>query len=336
VSSRRVLPFVGTNNIQFDPLTINSLYVSSIQGVGTSTLNIFNDQNDIPININIATDNNTYLQLTKYTNVGNNYNTSVSLWGNCNVNVYANGGLLSLNGGFATVIQGSNYIDLTSLTEINLQAPSAGITLSQAAIDLSVVGGDIVCLTNSLRPYTDNAIDLGNTSYYWKDIYYNNLIQASDERKKTEIQSSDLGLNFITQLSSAKYKFKVGQNIQTHEYFSTFSTIVSSCIYETVGNSTFTSTCGFISSILTHSTIVTPRAGVRTHYGLLAQQVRSTLNTLGVSDFAGFVLADKNDPTSDHMLNYIEFIAPMIKSIQELNTIVQAQQSTINALVARM
>lgn len=54
---------------------------------------------------------------------------------------------------------------------------------------------------------------------------------------------------------------------------------------------------------------------VRPHYGLSAQQVKATLDELGVSDFAGYIY----DPEADvYALRYSEFLAPLIAAVQEL------------------
>ncbi|MET3899471.1 hypothetical protein ABIB57_003426 [Devosia sp. UYZn731] len=62
----------------------------------------------------------------------------------------------------------------------------------------------------------------------------------------------------------------------------------------------------------------TARPGRRTHYGLLAQQVKAVLDTLGCADFAGHVQADPLDPESEQGLRYDAFIAPLIAAVQEL------------------
>ena len=62
----------------------------------------------------------------------------------------------------------------------------------------------------------------------------------------------------------------------------------------------------------------TVRAGKRTHHGLLAQEVRAALTAAGADDFAGWVLADQADPGSLQGLRYDQFIAPLIRSVQEL------------------
>ena len=60
------------------------------------------------------------------------------------------------------------------------------------------------------------------------------------------------------------------------------------------------------------------KAGVRTHYGFVAQEVKAALDAAGVGDFAGWVLSDKNDPGSTQGLRTDQFIAPLIKAVQEL------------------
>jgi hypothetical protein len=57
--------------------------------------------------------------------------------------------------------------------------------------------------------------------------------------------------------------------------------------------------------------------GERTHWGLVAQEVQSVIEEAGV-DFGGWVLLDKTNPESEQALRYEEFIAPLIKAVQEL------------------
>jgi len=67
-----------------------------------------------------------------------------------------------------------------------------------------------------------------------------------------------------------------------------------------------------------------PRAGRRRHYGLSAQDVRAVLDDLGVADFAGWVKTDLADPVSPEALRYDQFIAPLIRAVQELTERVAA------------
>jgi len=63
--------------------------------------------------------------------------------------------------------------------------------------------------------------------------------------------------------------------------------------------------------------------GQRTHWGLIAQEVQSVIEDAGV-DFGGWVLLDKTDSDSEQALRYEEFIAPLIKAVQELTARVKS------------
>jgi hypothetical protein len=60
------------------------------------------------------------------------------------------------------------------------------------------------------------------------------------------------------------------------------------------------------------------KPGRRTHYGLLAQQVKAALDDLGCADFAGHVKADPADAQSEEGLRYDAFVAPLIAAVQAL------------------
>lgn len=69
--------------------------------------------------------------------------------------------------------------------------------------------------------------------------------------------------------------------------------------------------------------------GIRTHYGLIAQEVEQVLNDNNIStqDFAGFIRGDVTDPDSILGLRYSEFISPIIKAIQELNNRIETLEN---------
>jgi hypothetical protein len=67
-----------------------------------------------------------------------------------------------------------------------------------------------------------------------------------------------------------------------------------------------------------------PRPGTRTHYGLLAQDVKAALDKAGAGDFGGYIKTDLNNPESEEGLRYDQFIAPLIRAVQELSARVEA------------
>ena len=138
----------------------------------------------------------------------------------------------------------------------------------------------------SLTPADPDYDILGNR--FWKTVYSNTgTINTSDQRLKTDILSSDLGLEFINKLNPVSYKFIEGGK-----------------------------------EIVDGDPVSVP--GIRTHYGLIAQEVKQVLEQTGIEDFAGWVLLDKEDPDSEQALRYEEFISPLIKAVQELTARVKA------------
>ena len=143
--------------------------------------------------------------------------------------------------------------------------------------------------TGAFHPSTDDGPDVGTSSRRFDNIRAtNNVIQTSDKNEKNTIVASDLGLDFINKLSPVSYKFN---------------------------NKT------------------------RTHYGLIAQDIETVLGTISktATDFAGFckdtITEDGTGNTLDtpldrYGLRYTEFIAPMIKAIQELSAKVTALEGS--------
>jgi hypothetical protein len=156
-----------------------------------------------------------------------------------------------------------------------------------------VIGGN--SSTMRVCPATDNVGYVGDITYRWAAIYaVNGTIQTSDGREKNTIQDSSLGLSFVKSLRPVSYKWNVGENIVT---------------YDEDGKE-----------------IVTPRPGIRTHYGFIAQEVKAAIPE-GV-DFGGF-LEEPNDGRMS--LRYAEFIGPLVKAIQEQQAIIESLKARLDA-----
>ena len=70
----------------------------------------------------------------------------------------------------------------------------------------------------------------------------------------------------------------------------------------------------------------------REHYGLIAQDVKASLDKRGKGDVGIWCLADKEDSESFQALRYTELISPMIQAIKELTLLVKELRSEINEL----
>lgn len=69
-------------------------------------------------------------------------------------------------------------------------------------------------------------------------------------------------------------------------------------------------------------------------YGMIAQEVKAVLDTLGkgASDFAGWCTNTMGDGTERQGLRYNEFIAPLIKAVQELSAENESLKARVTAL----
>lgn len=142
-----------------------------------------------------------------------------------------------------------------------------------------------------MYPATPNAFNLGDGTYYYSSVYANNFVDVSDQRLKTDIIDAPLGLDFIQALRPVQFRWIVGRSDWEEKDGGRYK----------------------------------DRPGVRPHYGLLAQQVKSAIDAIGATDFAGYV----HDPTDDsYGLRMHEFIAPLIKAVQELAARIEALEQS--------
>ena len=158
--------------------------------------------------------------------------------------------------------------------------------------------------SSEFRPYYDSAMKLGSSSARWTQLYADtSTISTSDVNLKTDIIDTPLGLDFIKSLRPVQYKWK-----------------------KTDGG----------------------KDGVRDHQGLIAQEVKTILDAQSGTtaskqamwcDFSvdgeEDEVHDNDDPEkiikrpapTDQALRYEEFIAPMVKAIQELEARVASLES---------
>jgi hypothetical protein len=215
-----------------------------------------------------------------------------------------------------------HQVDFTDNTTVNAGTMPSKFVLStrtggvgsdaSTCLDRLAVGAD-----GNLVPATDNSYSLGNSSTKWSVVYATNgTIQTSDRRLKTEITTSTLGLDFINNLRPVSYKWiSGGKQVIRQVYVDANGNEISEG--QNIPNG---STPGRI--------ITKDVPGKRTHWGLIAQEVKEVLDKNGV-DFGGWVQSDITDPNSTQHINYMEFISPLIKAVQELSAEVEALKSKL-------
>jgi len=200
--------------------------------------------------------------------------------------------------------QGYVWVDISNkITHVTNQLTSGDVRLSGKDALGSVKSVSWAPQGGGLYPEQNDAFDCGTSGNKWDDIWATTgSIQTSDERAKTSISGSDLGLDFINDLNPVSYMFK--------DY---------DWEYEYTTNSGNTVT---VSGSKTYN---------RTHYGLIAQEVKATLSGINKSteEFAGYVYDEGADIFA---IRYHEFMAPMMKAIQQLSDKMDDLTTRIEAL----
>ncbi len=162
--------------------------------------------------------------------------------------------------------------------------------------------------TKQLNPINDNEYTLGSMSNRWQSIYAGSpTIVTSDVRDKENIHDSDLGLSFINALRPVSYKFK--------DYDAEITEMTDGADGEQTA----------VQRTIQHKFN-------RPHYGLISQEVKEVLMSLGIGDFAGWT---EDQATKKQGLRYEEFVAPLIKAVQELSSKVIALDQELSAVKSR-
>jgi|688.fasta_scaffold192195_2 hypothetical protein len=201
------------------------------------------------------------------------------------------------DGNFAFGVAGTTKGIRFATTSVNASMDATDNTLAASYQPFKITASELQ-LGAITKPDSDNAYTLGASGARWSAVWaVNGTIQTSDVNAKTEIIDSPLGLDFIESLRPVAYKFKVGGNIIDRDAAD--------------------------SSKVT----ITAVPGKRQHFGLIAQEVKTALPA-GV-DFGGWVLTDAADPDSEQGLRYEEFIAPLIKAVQELKAELDAIKASL-------
>jgi hypothetical protein len=219
---------------------------------------------------------------------------------------------------------GTTYRQVSRLEFQSLGAPvtstsSPGSIKSYTTATSSVTPTARTILDNSgnFYPVTDNAYNLGNSGNRWTAVWAaNGTIQTSDQRAKIDITPSALGLNFINSLNPVSYKWIEGSKKVIRQ------------IYLDEDGKEIPDGQPIPENATPGEIITESVPGERTHWGLIAQEVKTAVDAVGV-DFGGWVLTDKNDAESQQALRYDQFIGPLIKAVQELSAEVKSQADQI-------
>lgn len=218
----------------------------------------------------------------------------------------------------AGAVTGTNAIAIGSTagagagTNIVAIGTSAGLALGNDSIAIGNVAGkaadthtNCVFLGSGATGSTGaDQIQLGSATH---TVYAQNAVQTrSDARDKTDIRDTVLGLDFILGLRPVDWRWD--RRIDYREYI------------EKDGETTFVD-----------HTPDGSKAGKRFHHGFIAQEVKSNCEEHGV-DFGGYQDHKVNGGSDVLTLGYEEFIAPLVKSIQDQQAMINQQAMMIKDL----
>lgn len=229
--------------------------------------------------------------------------------GSFNTTVGVNAGQSITGGNWHTLVgydAGSSVTTGTANTFVGYQAGngvSTGTTNSALGDSAYLTGNysNSTCLGYDSAVTGSNQVQLGNSGT--TTYAYGAVQNRSDERDKADIQTTNLGLNFIMQLQPRMFRWDMREDYRppkpaddaSKEEWAAYD---EACKLEN----------------LTHDGT---HKRNRFHQGVIAQEVKAVMDSMGV-DFGGYQDHKINGGQDLLSIGYEELIPPLIKAIQEL------------------
>lgn len=191
-------------------------------------------------------------------------------------------------------MSGKNNVAIGSNTLYGANSTKGGndnTAIGHDAMKTSYQYNNCVALGNLTEVTGDNQIQLGKSGS--TPYAYAALQLRSDARDKADIRDTELGLEFINALRPVQFRWDLREDYDWGEKDGS-------------------------------------KKRVRMHNGLIAQEVKETMDRLGV-DFAGYQDHKINGGKDVLSIGYEELIAPLIKAIQELTERVQELENELQS-----
>jgi hypothetical protein len=211
---------------------------------------------------------------------------------NWNTTVGHQAGKSIIGGGANTFI---GYISGFSVT-----SAAASVALGDSAMS-SGNYGYAMCLGQSSQVTGSNQNQIGGSGT--TTYAYGAVQDRSDVRDKADIQDTDLGLNFVMALRPRKYRWDLRDDYRPKPPAPDASPEEWAAYQQAADLSN-----------ITHDG---SKKRNRYHQGLIAQEVKATMDAMGV-DFGGYQDHSIKGGQDVQSIGYNEMIAPLIKAIQEL------------------
>jgi hypothetical protein len=200
-------------------------------------------------------------------------------------------------------LAGSSQGSLTTGAGNIFIGTSAGANIASAgtAANQISIGYNVPCIGDNYFTFGKNT---GADRVYNQFTANATWTRSSDERLKTQItENTNCGLEFITDLRTVTYKWKAGADID--ETLADYNPEEKEPEYK------------------------------EKMYGFIAQEVKSAMDKNGITDFAGWAVTP-DEQGAIQGVSYEMFVIPLIKAVQELKSIVDAQAAEIAELKAKV
>lgn len=311
----------GVQNVAIGHNTLQAVTSGSLNiGIGSNVMT--NTGEGTVGNIGIGWSAGTFMQQGADYNIAIGTNACERMASNADYNVGIGFNALGQAGSTTSALSGRFNVGLGYYAGQQMLSGNSCIFIgNNAGVNTQNTRGasDIVCLGTNTGFFTASSVPVSRSVA----IGYNALVRGSDQivlgdgnattytmggtvqtisdaRDKTEITDSQLGLEFINKLRPVEYRYDLRDNY-----------------YDSTTN-TFLEKDGTL-------------AGSRPHYGLIAQEVKQVIDEMGI-DFGGYQDMKVKGGADRLSLGYVEFIAPLIKAVQQLSTQNQELLSRIEAL----
>jgi hypothetical protein len=223
-------------------------------------------------------------------------------------------------------VDGSVRLGVTSgASDLPSQSFGFGTNALSSAINTY---SNIVGLGSNSQVTGANQIQLGdpNTTTY----AYGAVQNRSDLRDKADVRPTVLGLSFIKSLRPVDFRWDLRDSYRTEPPVLSADPSPEEVLSYNVETKKWQET-----NKLTNLSHNGSKKRSRYHHGIIAQELQSLIRTTGV-DFGGFQdhkIAGGEDVLS---VGYPEFIAPLIKAVQELSEMNEALNERVKALEAKV
>lgn len=231
-------------------------------------------------------------------------------------------GNIIINPNFVGCSTGRQNVIIGIGSGTNISSGTSNVAIGQGAYSSGNFSNSS-CLGGGSSVTAGNQVQLGNSAT--TTYAYGAVQNRSDERDKTEIRDTELGLDFVKSLRPVDFKWDMREDYRAEKPVEP-----SESATQEEKDAYAISLAQWEESVkLSNITHDGSKKRTRFHHGLIAQEVKAVLDAKGI-DFGGFQDHKINGGDDVLSIGYAELIAPMIKAIQELSAEVASLKAQMN------